>query len=117
MREDSPPSVSPSTRSPALRAFRSLDFRRFLGSRLLAIVGLEMVNVAVGWQVYALTRRPLDLGYVGLAQFLPPLLLTLPAGHAADRFDRRRVVLLCHLGFGVCAALLAWLSLSGVRMQ
>jgi MFS family permease len=115
MREDSPPSVSPSTRSPALRAFRSLDFRRFLGSRLLAIVGLEMVNVAVGWQVYALTRRPLDLGYVGLAQFLPPLLLTLPAGHAADRFDRRRVVLLCHLGFGVCAALLAWLSLSGVR--
>ena len=115
MREDGPPSVSPSTRSPALRAFRSLDFRRFLGSRLLAIVGLEMVNVAVGWQVYALTRRPLDLGYVGLAQFLPALLLTLPAGHAADRFDRRRVVLLCHLGFGICAAVLAWLALSGIR--
>ncbi|HUM10736.1 MAG TPA: MFS transporter [Myxococcaceae bacterium] len=107
--------VTASSRSPALRAFRSLDFRRFVGSRLLSILGLEMVNVAVGWQVYALTRRPLDLGYVGLAQFLPPLLLTLPAGHAADRFDRRRVVLLCHLAFGVCSALLAWLALSGVR--
>ncbi len=107
--------MTASSRSPALRAFRSLDFRRFVGSRLLSILGLEMVNVAVGWQVYALTRRPLDLGYVGLAQFLPPLLLTLPAGHAADRFDRRRVVLLCHLAFGVCSALLAWLALTGVR--
>jgi len=107
--------VTAHPRSPALRAFRSFDYRRFLGSRLLSILGLEMVNVAVGWQVYALTRRPLDLGYVGLAQFLPPLFLTLPAGHAADRFDRRRVVLLCHLGFGVCSGLLAWLALTEIR--
>ena len=107
--------MTSSAPSPALRAFRSLDFRRFLGSRLLSILGLEMVNVAVGWQVYALTRRPLDLGYVGLAQFLPALFLTLPAGHAADRFDRRRVVLLCHLAFGVCSALLAWLALTGIH--
>ncbi|HEY1907783.1 MAG TPA: MFS transporter [Myxococcaceae bacterium] len=102
-------------RSNALRAFRSLDYRRFLGSRFLSILGLEMVNVAVGWQVYALTKRPLDLGYVGLAQFLPPLLLTLPAGHAADRFDRRRVVLLCHLAFGLCSGILAWLALTEIR--
>ncbi len=109
------PSVTTFPRSNALRAFRSLDYRRFLGSRLLSIFGLEMVNVAVGWQVYALTRRPLDLGYVGLAQFLPAVFLTLPAGHAADRFDRRRVVLICHLLFGVCSALLAWLAVS--RLQ
>ena len=109
------PPVSALSRSIALRAFRSLDYRRFLGSRLLSILGLEMVNVAVGWQVYALTKRPLDLGYVGLAQFLPPLLLTLPAGHAADRFDRRRVVLLCHLAFGLCSGLLAWLALTEIR--
>ena len=102
-------------RSNALRAFRSLDYRRFLGSRLLSILGLEMVNVAVGWQVYALTKRPLDLGYVGLAQFLPVVLLTLAAGHAADRFDRRRVILVCHLAFGVCSGLLAWLALGGVQ--
>jgi MFS family permease len=107
--------VSADLSSPALRAFRSLDYRRFLGSRLLSILGLEMANVAVGWQVYALTHRPLDLGYVGLAQFLPPLFLTLPAGHAADRFDRRHVVLLCHLAFGICSGLLAWLALSAVR--
>ena len=107
--------VTAHPRSPALRAFRSFDYRRFLGSRLLSILGLEMVNVAVGWQVYALTKRPLDLGYVGLAQFLPPLFLTLPAGHAADRFDRRRVVLLCHLGFGVCSGLLAWIALTELR--
>ena len=109
------PLVIAALRSPALRAFRSHDYRRFLGSRLLSILGLEMVNVAVGWQVYALTKRPLDLGYVGLAQFLPPLFLTLPAGHAADRFDRRRVVLLCHLGFGLCSALLAWLALKNIQ--
>ncbi len=102
-------------RSNALRAFRSLDFRRFVGSRLLSILGLEMVNVAVGWQVYALTKRPLDLGYVGLAQFLAPLLLTLLAGHAADRFDRRRIILLCHLGFGLCFGVLAWLALTSIQ--
>jgi MFS family permease len=107
--------VTALARSNALRAFRSLDYRRFLGSRFLSILGLEMVNVAVGWQVYALTKRPLDLGYVGLAQFLPPLFLTLPAGHAADRFDRRRVVLLCHLAFGLCSGILAWLALTEIR--
>ena len=109
------PLVTTRPRSNALRAFRSLDYRRFLGSRLLSILGLEMVNVAVGWQVYALTRRPLDLGYVGLAQFLPAVFLTLPAGHAADRFDRRRVVLVCHLAFGVCSGLLAWLALTRIQ--
>ena len=109
------PPVTAHLRSNALRAFRSLDYRRFLGSRLLSILGLEMVNVAVGWQVYALTKRPLDLGYVGLAQFLPVVLLTLPAGHAADRFDRRRVILVCHLAFGVCSGILAWLALGDVQ--
>jgi MFS family permease len=106
------PSVTTLPRSNALRAFRSLDYRRFLGSRLLSILGLEMVNVAVGWQVYALTKRPLDLGYVGLAQFLPAVFLTLAAGHAADRFDRRRIVLICHLVFGVCSAILGWLAVT-----
>jgi MFS family permease len=107
--------VDAPARPSALRAFQVRDFRRFLASRLISILGLEMVSVAVGWQVYALTHRPLDLGYVGLAQFLPALLLTLPAGHAADRFDRRRVVLVCHVAFGVCAALLAVLALGRVQ--
>jgi MFS family permease len=50
----------------------------------------QMLAVAVGWQMYALTGSALDLGLVGLAQFLPSFLLVLPAGHIADHFDRRR---------------------------
>ena len=55
-----------------------------------------MQSVAVGWQVYEITRRPLDLGLIGLAQFLPGVLLFLVRGHAADRFDRRKLVTLCY---------------------
>ena len=55
-----------------------------------------MQSVAVGWQIYEITRRPLDLGLVGLAQFLPGLLLFLLGGHVADRFDRRHVLLACY---------------------
>ncbi|MFA5262833.1 MAG: MFS transporter, partial [Opitutaceae bacterium] len=73
------------------------DFRYFLISRFLSAFSLFMVGVAVGWQVYDLTHDPLALGFVGLAQFLPAFLLTLPGGVAADRFDRRRVLLVGYL--------------------
>lgn len=63
-----------------------------------------MQSVAVGWQVYEITRRPLDLGYVGLAQFLPGVLLFLLSGHAADRFNRRRLLMACYVGFAMCSA-------------
>ena len=69
------------------------DFRLYLGTRLLAVIAYQMAGVAVGWQVYDLTGDPLMLGSIGLAEFLPNLLLTLPAGQVADRFDRRRVLL------------------------
>ena len=52
-----------------------------------------MQSVAVGWQVYAITNRPLDLGYVGLAQFAPGFVLFLFAGHTADLFDRRKLLM------------------------
>ena len=77
-------------------ALRHADFRRFLAARLLANVGVEMVTVAVGYQVYQLTRHPLDLGLIGLSQFLPFVVLILPAGQAADRLDRRRIVAACY---------------------
>jgi MFS family permease len=70
-----------------------------------------MQSVAVGWQVYEITKRPLDLGLVGLAQFLPGIVLFLASGHAADRFDRRKLLMFCYGGFAVCAGLLlaiAW---------
>ncbi|MFA5264755.1 MAG: MFS transporter [Opitutaceae bacterium] len=73
------------------------DFRYFLISRFLSAFSLFMVGVAVGWQVYDLTHDPMALGFVGLAQFLPAFLLTLPGGLAADRFDRRRVLLAGYL--------------------
>ncbi len=65
-----------------------------------------MQSVAVGWQVFEITRRPIDLGYVGLVQFLPGILLAIPAGHAADRFDRRAVLLSCYVSYALCSVLL-----------
>ena len=82
-------------------AFTYPDFVFYQFSRFVTVLALEMVSVAVGWQVYEITHRALDLGLVGLAQFLPGLLLFLPAGHAADRFDRRKLLGFCYLGFAI----------------
>lgn len=87
-------------------AFTHPDFVLYEFARFFIVLALEMQSVAVGWQVYEITRRPLDLGLVGLAQFLPGVLLFLFAGHAADRFDRRRLLQWCYGGFAVCSALL-----------
>src|SRR3954469_18841995 len=91
-------------------AFRHRDFRLFQGARLFAIVASEAQSIAVAWQVYELTRRPLDLGYVGLAQFLPAILLFLVVGHTADRFDRRRILEICQVGYFLVAPFLWWYS-------
>src|SRR6185437_15608155 len=89
-----------------LSAFRHLDFLLYQIERMFVVAGLEMLSVAVGWQVYEITRRPLDLGYVGLAQFLPNVFLFLIAGHSADRFSRKGILLVCNLAFALCCALL-----------
>ena len=89
-----------------LSAFRYSNFTLFVVARFFLVAALEMQSVAVGWQIYEITRRPLDLGLVGLAQFLPVVFLFLPAGHAADRFNRKSLVLLCYIGFAICYALL-----------
>ncbi len=87
-----------------IEAFASRDFRRYQVARSAAILGAEAQSVAVAWQVYSITHRALDLGYTGLALFLPGLLFLLPAGHVADRFDRRQVILVCY-GLQVFATL------------
>jgi MFS family permease len=79
-----------------LAAFASRDFRRYQLARVAVIIGAEAQTVAVAWQVYSITHRALDLGFTGLALFLPNLLFLLPAGHVADRYDRRMVILLCY---------------------
>src|ERR1700692_1306010 len=89
---------SPTDKPPrrGLESFASRDFRRYQLARVAAILGAEAQSVAVAWQVYSITHRALDLGFQGLALFLPGLLFLLPAGHVADRFDRRQVILVCY---------------------
>jgi MFS family permease len=95
-------SVSPSHALLQVRAFR-----QFWGARVAAGLAYQMLSVAVGWQIYALTHRTLDLGLIGLAQFLPSLLLMLPAGHLADRYQRRRILLAAEWLQGLALVLLA----------
>ncbi len=85
-----------SERGRALAAFGFVSFRRYQLARLASVLSTQMASVAIGWQVYATTHRALDLGYIGLAQFLPAVGLALVSGVVADRFDRRRVVVACH---------------------
>ena len=91
-------------------AFTHPGFVLFQVARFLIVSAVEMQAVAVGWQVYEITKRPLDLGYVGLAQFLPGILLFPLSGHASDRFERRSVLSTCYAGYAVCFALLLVLS-------
>ncbi len=65
--------------------------------------GVQIISISVGWQVYDITRNPLHLGFVGLAQFLPPLLLVLVTGLVADTFNRRLIMGLCMVLEAVCA--------------
>jgi len=82
-------------------------FVYFWFTRVASIVAYQMLTIAVGWQVYALTSSTLDLGLVGLVQFVPAFALLLLAGHVADRFDRRRVVRVCQCVQALVAAGLA----------
>lgn len=95
--------------------FRYPNFRYYVAARFIIRLGLEIQTIAVAWQIYTLTERPLDLGLVGLSQFLPGMLLFLVAGHAADRYPRQRILQLCFLGFALCSLLLFWLSFRGLN--
>ncbi len=99
---------------PRRAVLRNRDFVLFLVARLLATLAVQMQTVAVGWQVYEVTRDPLDLGFVGLSQFLPFVLLILPAGHLADARDRRRILAVCFALECACALLLLVLAVRGL---
>ena len=88
-------------------------FARFWMARVAGIMANQMLMVAVGWHMYDLTRSAWDLGMVGLFQFVPALLMALPAGHVADRFHRARIFAACVLGQAVVAAVLLWATLTG----
>ena len=89
------------------------DLRGFITIRAADAIGSQMLNVAIGWYVYSATHNPMSLAYVGLAQFLPNVVMVLIAGHAADRFDRRRIIGLSLLVKTLCLA--AFASWSVVR--
>ncbi len=82
---------------------------------MAVIIGAEAQTVAVAWQVYSITHRALDLGYTGLALFLPGLFFLLPAGHVADRYDRRQIILLCYSLQIVCTSALLAIAVLGLR--
>lgn len=102
---------SPTTpRSDSLLQHRA--FVAFWCARIASGFGFQMLSVAVGWQIYAITGRAFDLGLIGLVQFIPSVLLALPAGHVADQFERRRVVLLGQIAEWTAIVLLAALTMT-----
>jgi MFS family permease len=92
---------------PRKSVFREPSYVRFWFARICSTISFQVAGVAVGWQVYALTRSTFALGMVGLVQFLPMLLLTLVVGQTADRFNRKTIISICQLVEGSTLALLA----------
>src|SRR5438445_2478987 len=85
-------------------------YRRYLTGFAIFVMGQQMLKVAIGWEIYERTGSALALGYVGLVQFLPLVILMIPAGHVADTYNRKRVLLFA-LGFTMLATLgIAWNS-------
>ncbi len=109
-----PSGATPSDAAPGEReppppqdsVYRNSGFTAFLIARVVAVLATQVQAVVVAWQVYDLTRQPLALAYVGLAQFLPMLLLLLPAGDLIDRFDRKRILSGSWTVSALCSALL-----------
>ena len=95
--------------------YRERDFRLFLSVRIFSTLAVMIQSVAVGWQVYDIERTPLALAWVGLAEFVPMFLLTLPAGAGIDHTDQRKVLSLAFFVQAVAAALLLTLSVAQVR--
>ena len=98
-------------RAGAASAFLSRDFRLYQTARLLVIVGAEAQSVGVAWQIYEITHSALKLGLTGLALFAPGIFFVLAAGHVADRYDRRQIILLCYGLQAICTAVLLWFAL------
>ena len=103
--------------SSGTAVFQFPAFRLYEIARFCIVFCTEMQSMAVGWQVYEITRRPLDLGLTGLVQFVPGILLFLVAGHVTDRFDRSKLLTLCYAGFAMSSALLLWLTVHGAALH
>lgn len=99
----------PSTRSPARLALSHPDFSRYIFARFAATLAWQVIDVVIGYQMWELTHNKLYLGYIGLSQFLPFVILLIPGGQIADRFDRRLIIALAYgLELVAAAALVAF---------
>jgi len=107
----SPPAAASSAGPENLFGQRSFLF--YLGARSLSEYSYQIATVAVGWQIYQLTGSAFQLGMVGLVQFIPSALLVFAGGHAADRYDRRRVAQICQIAEALITAVLAWGTFAG----
>ncbi|MGA9721291.1 MAG: MFS transporter [Candidatus Binatus sp.] len=104
--------MDPSPASAKSSVLSHRDFRRFLSANFLAILALQIQSLAVSWQIYSIARTPLALGYVGLFQFLPMMACTIPAGHFADRFDRKLILVVSNLFTAVASGGFLMLALT-----
>jgi MFS family permease len=100
-------------RTSTIQLLRHRAFVQFLYVRIAASIALQVQAVAVGWQMYELTRSPFQLGLIGLVQFLPGIGLFLATGHAADRYDRRFITFVAQLGEATAVGLLAFTTATG----
>jgi MFS family permease len=101
--------------SGGLAVLKNRDFSLYLAARFLSNIATQMLIVAVGWQVYRITGSVLDLGLIGLSQFLPFLCLVLFSGHAADQYDRRIILLLGLCAYFMCSIALLSFAVSNIR--
>ncbi|MGC1378894.1 MAG: MFS transporter [Anaerolineales bacterium] len=93
-------------------AFRYADFRLLLVGRFTASLGNQMLSFAIGWELWLRTHDPFALGLVGLVQVIPVLLLSLPAGHVADQYNRKNIVFITQILLASCSLGLAFISFS-----
>jgi MFS family permease len=98
---------------PGAGAFAHRGYRLFWLARMFSTFAALVISVAVGWQVYDITRNPFDLGLVGLIQFAPSLLLVLITGTLSDRFNRRMIISICQVAEGIAAFVLLVLTSTG----
>ncbi len=106
----SEPDQAPVASPDAYAALRYRDFRLLEAGRFITTFGSEMLTFAIGWELWIRTNSTLALGMVGLVQVVPILLLSLPAGHVADQYNRRRIVMITEIGLAFCSLGLAALS-------
>jgi MFS family permease len=102
--------MSDASNTGAYAVFRLPNYRRYFAGNILGIIAHQMLTLSVGWEIYERTGSKLKLGYIGLAQYLPILLFTLPAGQVADRFNRQKIMFATLTMTAVASLVMLWVS-------